>query len=136
MGSKADLFATPGVVPEGERAEVEAATKGFVFQQTMYRIKDPKRSLEFYTRVLGFRLLERLDFPDAKFSLYFLGFQPADAIPEDKAERVAPTPLPHTHAHCFVLKKRFSCLLLVCSARGLCTGARAAGMTRLPNLDV
>lgn len=35
MGSKADLFATPGVVPEGERAEVEAATKGFVFQQTM-----------------------------------------------------------------------------------------------------
>lgn len=100
------------------------------------RIKDPKRSLEFYTRVLGFRLLERLDFPDAKFSLYFLGFQPADAIPEDKAERVAPTPLPHTHAHCFVLKKRFSCLLLVCSARGLCTGARAAGMTRLPNLDV
>ncbi len=35
MASKADLFATPGVVAEGERAEVEAATKGFVFQQTM-----------------------------------------------------------------------------------------------------
>ena len=35
MASKADLFATPGVVAEGERTEVEAATKGFVFQQTM-----------------------------------------------------------------------------------------------------
>lgn len=28
-------------------------TKDFIMQQTMYRIKDPKQSLDFYTRVLG-----------------------------------------------------------------------------------
>lgn len=39
----------------------------------MYRIKDPQPSLDFYTRVLGFSLLEVKHFPQGKFSLYFLG---------------------------------------------------------------
>lgn len=29
----------------------------------MYRIKDPKPTLEFYTGVLGMTLLNKLDFP-------------------------------------------------------------------------
>lgn len=53
-----------------------------------YRIKDPKVSLDFYTRILGFTLLEKLDFPDMKFSLYFLGQYPPEQIPEDSNERV------------------------------------------------
>jgi lactoylglutathione lyase len=33
-------------------------------------------------------LLLKLDFPDSKFSLYFLGYCKEEDIPEDAAERV------------------------------------------------
>lgn len=46
--SNTQLFSTPGVC-----RSPDAETKGFVFQQTMLRVKDPKASLDFYTRVLG-----------------------------------------------------------------------------------
>ncbi len=48
-------------------------TEGYVFNQTMLRIKDPERTLAFYTGVLGMTLVKRLDFPKMEFSLYFLG---------------------------------------------------------------
>ena len=48
------------------------ATKGYTLNHLMLRITDPARSLDFYERVLGFRLVTRLDFAPAKFSLYFL----------------------------------------------------------------
>lgn len=41
----------------------------------MYRIKDPKISVPFYTEVLGMQLLTKLDFPSMKFSLYFMGYE-------------------------------------------------------------
>jgi lactoylglutathione lyase len=43
-----------------------------VFNHTMLRVKDITKSLDFYTRVLGFSLVEKRDFPEAEFSLYFL----------------------------------------------------------------
>lgn len=59
--------------------EQENATQDFMFQQTMYRIKDPRKSLPFYTGVLGMRLLLKRDFPDMKFTLYFMGYEdPSD----------------------------------------------------------
>lgn len=64
-------------------------SQDFIFQQTMYRIKDPKASLDFYTRIIGMRLLKKLDFPSMKFSLYFMGFEPAEDIPKDEKERTA-----------------------------------------------
>jgi len=67
--------------------EPDPATNGFFFQQTMYRIKDPKVSLDFYTRVLGMRLLQKFDFPSMKFSLYFMGYESAEDIPKDNTER-------------------------------------------------
>lgn len=67
MSLQSELNAVPGVT-----AQPEAATRDFVFNHTMLRIKDPKASLDFYTRVLGFTLVRKRDFAEAKFSLYFL----------------------------------------------------------------
>ena len=67
MSLQAHLDATPGVT-----AGRDAATRGFVFNHTMLRVKDVEKSLDFYTRVLGFTLVRRRDFDEAKFSLYFL----------------------------------------------------------------
>jgi lactoylglutathione lyase len=61
-------------------------TAGFVFNQTMLRIKDPEKSTAFYRDVLGMTLLDRYDFPAMKFSLYFMGY-PSGPIPTDRAER-------------------------------------------------
>ncbi|KAK9058615.1 hypothetical protein SSX86_023457 [Deinandra increscens subsp. villosa] len=62
-------------------------TKDYALQQTMYRIKDPEKSLEFYSKVLGMSLLKKLDFQDMKFSLYFLGYEDTSSRPEDPVER-------------------------------------------------
>ena len=51
-----------------------AETEGFVLNQTMIRIKDPVRSLDFYQQVLGMALYQRVDFAEMSFSLYFLGY--------------------------------------------------------------
>ncbi|KAH7710585.1 lactoylglutathione lyase [Aphelenchoides avenae] len=68
-------------------SEPDEATKGFYFQQTMYRIKDPRKTIPFYANVLGMRLLSKLDFPEGKFSLYFMGYKDASEIPSGGAER-------------------------------------------------
>jgi len=63
-------------------------TAGFVFNHTMLRVKDAAASLDFYTRALGFTLIDRREFPDAGFSLYFLAcFAPGTCIPEDALQR-------------------------------------------------
>ncbi len=41
---------------------------------TMLRVGDLDRSLDFYTKVLGMKLLSRKDYPDGKFTLAFVGF--------------------------------------------------------------
>lgn len=53
----------------------------------MYRIKDPRASLPFYTGVLGMTLLQKLDFPESKFSLYFLGYESPTDVPVGNAQR-------------------------------------------------
>lgn len=73
-----DTEMQPGVC-----AASPGATRGFVLNHTMLRVKDPAVALDFYTRVLGMRLLRKLDFPEMRFTLYFL------ARPETAADAPA-----------------------------------------------
>lgn len=41
---------------------------------TMLRTGDMDRAIEFYTGVMGMRLLRRKDYPDGKFTLAFVGY--------------------------------------------------------------
>ncbi len=41
---------------------------------TMLRVGDLERSIDFYTRVLGMRLLRQKDYPDGRFTLAFVGY--------------------------------------------------------------
>ncbi len=77
-----------GTVQEGSITK-SPETEGFVFNQTMVRIKEPERSLKFYRDVMGMTLLKKLDFPEMEFSLYFMGYvRPEDGpIPDDPTAR-------------------------------------------------
>ena len=44
------------------------------FLHTMLRVGDMQRSVDFYTRILGMRVLRTRDVPEYKYSLTFLGF--------------------------------------------------------------
>jgi lactoylglutathione lyase len=77
-----ELNSAPGVT-----ARPDAATARFVFNHTMLRVKDIEQSLDFYTRVLGFSVVEARHFPEAKFSLYFLALIDKSTIPQDDAAR-------------------------------------------------
>lgn len=41
---------------------------------TMLRVTDLEKSLAFYTKVLGMKLLHRKDYPEGKFTLAFVGY--------------------------------------------------------------
>jgi lactoylglutathione lyase len=41
---------------------------------TMLRVGDLERSIDFYTNVLGMRLLRRTDRPEQKYTLAFVGY--------------------------------------------------------------
>ena len=94
----------PPVRPEGDTAS-PPETRGFVFNQTMLRIKDPERSLAFYQHVLGMCLIKKIPFPEMDFTLYFLGYVlPGDALPDDPHGRLQfafsqPAMLELTHNH-------------------------------------
>ncbi len=41
---------------------------------TMIRVGNLEKSINFYTEVLGMKLLRRKDYPDGKFTLAFIGY--------------------------------------------------------------
>jgi lactoylglutathione lyase len=47
---------------------------GYRLLHTMLRVRDLELSTDFYTRVLGMRLLRRADFREGRFTLAFIGY--------------------------------------------------------------
>ncbi len=45
---------------------------------TMLRVGDLKRSIDFYTNVLGMKVLRQRDYPDGRFTLAFVGYGDED----------------------------------------------------------
>jgi len=46
----------------------------FRMMHTMLRVKNIENSIDFYTRLLGMKLLRRNEFPEGKFTLAFVGY--------------------------------------------------------------
>lgn len=62
----------------------------------MIRVKDPRKSLPFYTDVLGMTLLDKFDMGD--FTVYFLGYEQEQTSPEDSVfAREGLLELTHNH---------------------------------------
>jgi len=74
----------------GVCATPPAATHGFALNHCMLRVKDPRVALDFYTRILGMRLLRKLDFAEMRFSLFFLHCpRVGEEVPRDTPDRTA-----------------------------------------------
>jgi lactoylglutathione lyase len=59
-------------VQANESANVGATTSQLL--HTMIRVQDLDKSIDFYTRLLGMRLLRRKDYPSGEFTLAFVGY--------------------------------------------------------------
>ncbi len=60
------------------------ANKEFRLLHTMLRVRDLDKSLDFYTRLLGMKLMRKKDFPTGEFTLAFVGYgeEESDAVIE------------------------------------------------------
>jgi len=57
-----------------ERSVVAGDTSRFQLLHTMIRVFDIEKSIDFYTRLLGMKLLRRKDYPSGEFTLAFVGY--------------------------------------------------------------
>lgn len=48
---------------------------------TMIRVRDLEKSLDFYTRILGMKVLRQKDYPEGKFTNTFVGYGPEESHP-------------------------------------------------------
>ena len=60
------------------------AHSGYRLLHTMIRVGDLDRSLDFYQRLLGMKVLRRKEYPDGKFTNVFVGYgdERSDAVIE------------------------------------------------------
>ncbi|OLL26902.1 Lactoylglutathione lyase [Neolecta irregularis DAH-3] len=71
----------------------------YKLNHTMIRIKEPKRSLDFYQDKLGMKLIGQKAFNESKFSLYFLGYDQFGAVNQGNSlwDREGILELTHNH---------------------------------------
>ncbi|RCK60386.1 Lactoylglutathione lyase [Candida viswanathii] len=69
-----------------DKVEAKTNSSSYKLNHTMIRVKDPKKSLEFYRDILGFKLLSTKEFPEAKFTLYFLGYEHDPSFKQDSLD--------------------------------------------------
>ena len=55
------------------------ASNKYRLAHTMIRVKDLEKSLDFYTRLLGMRVLRQKEYPEGKFTNTFIGYGPEDS---------------------------------------------------------
>ena len=95
---------------------------------TMVRVGDLQRSIEFYTRVLGMKLLRSTERPEQKYSLAFVGY--------DSEERSAVLELTYNYGvERYDLGSAFGHVAIsVPDVKGACDRVRASGgnVTREP----
>ena len=48
---------------------------------TMIRVRDLEKSLDFYTRILGMKVLRQKEYPGGKFTNTFVGYGPEETHP-------------------------------------------------------
>ena len=60
--------------PAQSPAAQSPAASGYRLLHTMIRVLDLDKSLDFYIRHLGMKLLRRNDYPSGEFTLAFVGY--------------------------------------------------------------
>jgi len=55
--------------------EAKRYFEGSRFLHTMIRVRDLEKSLDFYTRLLGMKVLRNKDYPTGEFTLVFVGYE-------------------------------------------------------------
>jgi lactoylglutathione lyase len=74
----------PSNCPEPASNHSGVETRQYLLSHTMLRIKDPQVSLVFYERVLGMKVVKKVDYSEWRFSLYFLATEKAaTSLPAD-----------------------------------------------------
>ena len=62
-------------------ADTTTTNAQYRLAHTMIRVTDLKKSLDFYTRMLGMQVLRSTDYPDGKFTNTFIGYGPEASYP-------------------------------------------------------
>ncbi|CAN6623373.1 glyoxalase I [Trichomonascus vanleenenianus] len=70
-----ELIQNRTLSPKGSGTYNMATTR---FNHSMIRVRDPEQSVQFYRDLLGMSLLRMARFEEAKFTLYFLGYNHQD----------------------------------------------------------